>query len=94
MKMYTNRLLNVSIAVALITLIALTIWQSIETTKVVSAASQQNAAYCISGIERLSMTSVYVEQARAWIPYTGNGPTGVDGGLLELLSNSRSCATR
>lgn len=92
--MSTNRLFNVSIAVALIIVIALTVWQSVETTKVVAAASEADAAYCISSMARLSLTSVYVEKAHSWFSHTNDGPTGVDGGLLELLSNTRSCPVR
>jgi hypothetical protein len=94
-KMSTNRLFNLLIVAALVAVVALTIWQSIETTKVVSAASQQNSSSnttCLSSTDRLSLTSIYNKEASAWFPRTNQGPTGVDGGLLELLSNYRSCS--
>jgi hypothetical protein len=94
--MATNRLFNGLIAVALVLVVSLTIWQSVETTKVVSAAGQQNEparTACFSEIERLSLEAVFVEGV-GWASYTNQGPTGVDGGLLELLSNSRSCSIR
>ena len=91
--MSTNRLFNVFIFAALVVIVVLTISQAVATTKVVLAASNSsNALYCFSGMDRLSLTSVYVEEARAWIPLTNHGATGVDGGLLELLSKSRSCS--
>jgi hypothetical protein len=96
-EMSRSHLFNVLIAAALLTVVALTLWQSIETTKVVSAAEiEKSASYrysaCFSGMDRFSLTSVYVKEARAWIPVTNKGATGVDGGLMSLLSNYRSCS--
>lgn len=93
--MSINRLCNISIAAVLVIVVALTIWQSAETTKIVSAAPQQNSlfdtGYCFSGMDRLSLEGAYVEGA-GWVSYTDQGPTGVNGGLLELLSKSQSCS--
>ena len=93
--MLTNRLFNVFIVAALVVIVVLTISQAVETTKVVSAASNSSSAvYCFSGMDRLSFTAVYGKETNAWFPHTNNGSTGVDGGLLELLSNNRSCSIR
>ena len=91
--MLKNRLFNTFIGVALIVVIVLTINQAVETTKVVSAASgSPDSTSCFSGIDRLSLTSVYIEKISGWFPRTNKGLTGVDGGLLDLLSNNRSCS--
>jgi len=94
--MSTKRFFNLLIAIELGSFMVLTVWQSVETTKVVSAANQQNSSSdtaCFSGMDRLSLTSVYVEEAGGWFPRTNKGPTGVDGGLLDLLSNYHACKT-
>lgn len=91
--MIKNRLFNIFIIVALAVTVVLTISQAVETTKVVSAASvSPDAAGCFSAMNRLSLTSVYMKEIAGWFPRTNKGLTGVDGGLLELLSNNRSCS--
>jgi hypothetical protein len=88
--MLKDRLFHIFIGVALMVVIVLTISQAVETTKVVSAASvSPGASGCFSGMDRLSLTSVYMEEAKAWFPRTNKGLTGVDGGLIDLFSNSR-----
>ncbi len=90
--MLKNRLFNVVIGVALMVVIVLTISQAVETIKVVSAASgSPDTSGCFSAMDRLSVTSGYVEDAGSWFPRTNKGLTGVDGGLIDLLSNSHGC---
>jgi hypothetical protein len=43
-------------------------------------------------VERSTIHRVFVEQMDTWVTYTESGPTGVDGGLIELLSNERACS--
>lgn len=95
--MSTHRSFNVFLAVALLAIIALTVWQSLETARVVRAASAEHspaaeAAYCVSASQRASLISVYVREARAWHSQIGGRPTGVEGGLLEILSGQRGCS--
>ena len=91
-KMLKNRLFNAFIIVALAVTVVLTISQAVETTKVISAASgSSDEAYCFSGMNRLSLTSVYMKEINGWFPRTNKGPTGIDGGLLNLLSNYHAC---
>ena len=93
-KMLKSRLFNVFIGVALMVVIVLTISQAVETTRVVLAASSSpDTSGCFSGMDRLSLISVYVEEASGWFSYTNKGPTGVNGGLIDLLSNSRVCTS-
>ncbi|HEY5903220.1 MAG TPA: hypothetical protein VIU39_11750 [Anaerolineales bacterium] len=95
--MSTHRSFNVLLAVALLVIIALTVWQSLETARVVRAASAEHslaaeAAYCVSAAQRASLTSVYVKESNAWYARIGGRPTGVDGGLLATLSGQRGCS--
>ncbi len=52
--------------------------------------SKGNAA-CLSARDRISLSSVYIQGAHAWFPRTAQGVTGVDGGLIELLSARNAC---
>ena len=91
--MLKKHLFNVVIGFALVVVIVLTISQAMKTTKVVSAASgSPDTSDCLSLMDRLSLTSVYIEEISGWFPRTNKGLTGVDGGLLDLLSNNQSCS--
>jgi hypothetical protein len=95
-KMNKNRLFNVFIFAALVLMVALTLQGAIETTKVAMAGDRDQAAsapICDKpAVERSSIHRVYVEQMDTWLTYTNGGATGVDGGLIHLLSNTRACS--
>ncbi len=57
-----------------------------------SEGAARNAEYCLSAGERTSIRSAYAQGAYAWIPRSFGTPTGVDGGLIQLLSSYRSCS--
>lgn len=95
--MNTNRLFNVIVAVTLTLMAVLTFQGTIETTRVVWAAGQSDnlsaAPLCDNpAVERSSIRRVYIQQMDSLLTYTDGGPTGVDGGLIELLSNARICS--
>ena len=91
MKM--NRLFNTFLVAALALMVALTIQNTIATVRVAYAATPLAAPLCeFPAVERLSIHRVYVEQMKSWVTYTDDGPTGVDGGLIHLLSDSGTCA--
>jgi hypothetical protein len=94
--MKENRLFNLVVILALAAMAALTISQAMATNRLVAAASNGGTAadeQCSAlGVDRSSIHMVYVEQARTWLPYTKNAPTGVDGGLLQLLSERQACS--
>jgi hypothetical protein len=95
--MIKDRLFNVFVVAALALMVALTIQGAIETTRVAMAAGavdQAGAApLCdVPAVERSSIRRVYVQQMDTWLTYTNGGPTGVDGGLIDLLSNARVCS--
>jgi len=47
---------------------------------------------CASLPARSSIHTVYVEEIGMLVSYTEDGPTGVDGGLMNLLSAYRTCS--
>jgi hypothetical protein len=95
--MSNHRAFNVLMIFALLAVFALVIWQSVETARVVKAASAEHSlsaetAYCVSAAQRASLTSTYVKDSRAWYSKIGGSATGVEGGLLSILSGQRACA--
>jgi hypothetical protein len=87
--MFKNRLFNILVIAALVVVTALTIQQALETTKVVSAAT---SVCTIPPVNRSSIRSAYVQEKGMWVSLSDSGPTGVDGGLLHLLSDYRTCS--
>ena len=100
--MSANRLFPILIAVVLIVLVAVTTREALATSILVSQAyhilpkDQETALAsptCTStGQIMSSVKSAYVKELNGWFPRTPNGYTGVDGGLIELLSKARSCS--
>jgi len=98
--MIKNRLFNVFVVAALALMTALTIQGAIETSWVAMAAGASDQANPPAAaplcefpvVERSSIRRVYVEQMNTWVTYTDSGPTGVDGGLIHLLSGSQDCS--
>lgn len=98
--MKQNRLFNVFVVAALFLMAALTIQGAIETSRVALAAGasdQANSPAAVPlcefpAVERPSIRRVYVAQMDSWVTYTESGPTGVDGGLIHLLSGSQVCS--
>lgn len=89
------RLFNVLIAILLATVIALTVREAFATSMIVSdtgAKKEAKTMECASLPSRYSLRTEYVKESGTWIFRTEDGPTGVDGGLIELLSNYRTCS--
>jgi hypothetical protein len=96
-KMNKNHIFNIFVIATLTLMIALTIQGAIETNKVAMAAGAADqtltAPICNKPpVAQSSIRRVYVQQIDSWLTYTDGGPTGVDGGLIELLSNARLCS--
>ena len=88
--MLKNRLFNVVIAIALVMVVALTVREAFATTIL---RSQPNIAMeCASLPSRSSIHTEYVEETGMRVSYTEAGPTGVDGGLKDLMSAYRTCS--
>ena len=87
--MLRNRFFNVLIAIALILLTALTVREAFATTAITSP--QDAVTECAALPSHSSIHTKYVKDAGVFMLYTEDGPTGVDGGLLELMSSYRDC---
>lgn len=95
--MNKNRFFNVILAAALALMVALILQGAIETNRVAMAAGASDdtvaAPICDNpAVVRSSIHRVYVNQMDTWLTYTDGAPTGVDGGLIDLLSNARVCS--
>lgn len=88
--MLKNRLFHVLIAITLVTTVALTVREATATT--VRTSQTDAVVACDSSPSRYSVHTVYVKETGMWVPYTEDGPTGVDGGLMELMSVYRTCS--
>jgi hypothetical protein len=90
--MNKNRFFNLAIIVVLIAMAALTVSQAMAASSLVSADPSASDQCSAPGVNFSSVHMVYAESTGRWMPYTDNGPTGVDGGLIQLLSARRSCS--
>jgi hypothetical protein len=88
--MFRNRLLNVSIAIVMALTFAFTVREAFATTALRSEGN--TVSTCSSLPSHSSIYTEYVPEADMWIVRTENGPTGIDGGLIELLSSYRTCS--
>ncbi len=91
--MLNSRLFNVLMVAALITVMVLTVLQAVATTQVAYAAQQNklaNTPFCLA--PAAPVQSMYVKQMGIWVPRSASAPTGVDGGLIQILSDYRSCS--
>ena len=88
-------LFNLLIAVALVILIAFTVREAAATAGIVSQADSikgAKALECASLPSRYSIHTEFVKTTGMFLTYTEDGPTGVDGGLMYLLSAYRTCS--
>jgi hypothetical protein len=95
-EMANNRFINLLIAIALVVLVGLTAREASATSAVIAAdpshSNSRNAVACASLPARSSIHTVYEKETGTWLPYTEDGPTGIDGGLIQLLSDYRDCS--
>ena len=89
--MKANRLLYVVVAVALLVVTGLTV-RAAAATNTLAGGKGSSKTTCTSLPSRYSIHNEYVEAMGIWITYTEDGPTGVDGGLVQLLSDYRTCS--
>ena len=89
--MVPNRIFNLFVAVALVIVIASTVREAVAITMI--GPQPNSVPQCANLPSRHSIrTEYYMEEADMWIIRTEDGPTGVDGGLSELLSSYRICS--
>lgn len=89
-----NRLFNLLVAISLVMVIALTIREAAAATGIITEGNSTKGEMvkCMSLPSRYSLRTEYVSEADMWIVRTEDGPTGVDGGFTNLLSDYRSCS--
>lgn len=92
--MKNHRLFNLIVAVALLLIVGLTIREAAATTIVIAQAdtSSQSSVACADLPSRYSIRSEYVQAMGSWVIVTEEGPTGLDGGLIQLMSDYRTCS--
>jgi hypothetical protein len=90
-KVFTNRMFNLFVVIALIVIILLTVREVAATTSVVSSTGSDDKV-CETLPSHLSIHTEYNNETKTFMTYTEDGPTGVDGGLIYLLSSRRTCA--
>ena len=93
--MFKNRLFNLFIAVALGMVVALTVQEAFATGNIVplpGATNGEKILECTSLPSRYSIHTELVKETGTRLTYTEDGPTGVDGGLIYLLSSYRTCS--
>jgi hypothetical protein len=88
--MLKQHVFNLLIAVALVIVITFTVREAVATTAMRSQAGA--VMKCASLPSRYSIHTVFVEERGRSLTYTEDGPTGVDGGLIYLLSRDRTCS--
>lgn len=89
--MKANRLLYIGVAVALLFVIGLTI-RAAAATNTLAEGKGSSEMTCAGLPSRYSIHNEYIEEMGIWMTYTEDGPTGVDGGLIQLLSDYRTCS--
>ena len=88
--MLKHHLVNLLIAIALVLVTALTVREAVATT--VIRSPEATVSKCHSLPSRHSIRTEYVKNADMWVVRTETGPAGADGGLIDLLSNYRTCS--
>lgn len=93
--MSNNRLFHVLVGIALAIVIALTIQGAASTASIIPHTNSSEGIRtleCANLPSRYSIHTEYVNELGRSVIYTEDGLTGVDGGLIYLLSNCRSCS--
>jgi hypothetical protein len=89
--MKANRLLYIMLAVGLLFVTGLTT-HAAAATNTLAGGKGSSEMTCGSLPSRYSIRNEYIEEMGIWMAYTEDGPTGVDGGLIQLLSDYRTCS--
>jgi hypothetical protein len=87
--MYKKRLFLMLVAIGSIIVVAFTVRETVAQA-IVNRGSR--ALECASLPSRYSLHTEYMPERETWVTYTEDGPTGVDGGLIHLLSAYRTCS--
>jgi hypothetical protein len=90
--MFKNRLFKLVIVLAVVIAVVLTVQEVFATANVMSREKGTKTSECASLPSRYSIHTEVIEETGTRLTYTEDGPTGIDGGLINLLSNYRTCS--
>ena len=97
--MNVQRFIYICTAIALVAAVGLTVREAAATSAVISQSNggsglsidQVKKAECASLPALPSIRTIFIKALGGWLSLSQDGPTGVDGGLIYLLSQSRAC---
>ncbi len=93
--MSRNLLFNLLTAAALVIVAGLTAREALATSNAVSRANPANEirdSACATLPSQLSVHTEFVSEKGLWVTYTGQGPSGLDGGPMSLLTAHPTCS--
>lgn len=93
--MSKDRLFSILIGISLVLVIALTTREAFATADLVALSNGKDKAdmsECPILPPQLSIETVYDQQRGMWVTHTTQGPTGVDGGLMDLMATYPTCS--
>jgi hypothetical protein len=85
-----NSLFNILIAISLVIVVALTVREALATS--ITTSQTDVAVKCDSLPSHYSIHTETVKTTGTRLTYTEDGPTGIDDGLMSLLSDYRTCS--
>jgi len=88
--MFKHHLFNVLVAIALMITLAFTVREAFATTAIISRMDR--GIRCANLPSPYSIHAMYEKELGSSVTYTEDGPTGVDSGLIHLLSSYRTCS--
>jgi hypothetical protein len=92
-EMLQNRVFNLVIAILLVIVVAFTAREAAATADMISQTNAGNSAKTLECTSLPSRHSIHTRSVGDMsVLYTEDGPTGIDGGLIELLSSYRACS--
>lgn len=92
--MSRHHLIDLLIAIVFVIALMFTAREAFATAGIVSQGHASDAirtAKCEILPPQMSIQTGYAAERGIWVTYSGQGPTGVDGGLMYLLSTYPTC---
>ena len=93
--MSRHHFIDLLIAIVLVVAVMFTAREAFATAGIVSqghASEAISTAKCAILPSQMSIQTRYMAERGTWVTYSGQGPTGVDGGLMYLLSTYPACS--
>ena len=93
--MNKNRLFHLLMVVTLVLVVAVSVRDTLAATNLTSGGNESIGTRTLECASLPSRRSLHTETVRATgtrLTFTEDGPTGVDGGLVNLLSDYRTCS--